>query len=69
MPHARTIPHSASNRAEEQNVNIPNQQDVQSGMMPRHETIGTNSPEEVIIPPPNSQQVEENNGSCDRNGT
>ena len=57
-PRARTIPHSASDR-EEQNVNIPNQLNVQSGTVPRHETIRTNSPEEVIIPPPSNQQVEE----------
>ena len=39
---------------------IPNELHVQSGMIPRHETIGTNSLEEVIVPPPNSQQVEHN---------
>ena len=55
----RTIPHSAPDREVEQNVNIPNQLNVQSGTVPRHETIGTNSPEEVIIPPPSNQQVEE----------
>ena len=58
-PHARTIPHSAPDREVEQNVNIPNQLNVQSGTVPRHETIRTNSPEEVIIPPPSNQQVEE----------
>ena len=58
-PRARTIPHSAPDREVEQNVNIPNQLNVQSGTVPRHETIRTNSPEEVIIPPPSNQQVEE----------
>ena len=55
----RTIPHSAPDREVEQNVNIPNQLNVQSGTVPRHETIRTNSPEEVIIPPPSNQQVVE----------
>ena len=54
-----TIPHSATDRAVEQNVNIPNQLNVQSGTVPRHETIRTNSSEEVIIPSPSNQQVEE----------
>ena len=34
---------------------------MQSGTVPRHETIRTNSPEEVIVPPPSNQQVEEQN--------
>ena len=46
-PHARTIPHSTPDRGIEQNVNIPNQLNVQSGTVSRHETIRTNSPEEV----------------------
>ena len=58
-PQARTIPHSASDRAVEQNVNVPNQLNMQSGTVPRHETSRTTSPEEVIIPPPSYQQVEE----------
>ena len=45
----------------EQNVNIPNQLNVQSGTAPRQETIRANSPEEVIIPPQINQQVEEQN--------
>ena len=60
-PHARTIPHSAPDREVEQNVHIPNQLNVQSGTVPRHETIRTNSPEEVIVSPPSNQQVEEQN--------
>ena len=60
-PRARTIPHSAPDRGVEQNVNIPNQLNVQSGTVPRHETIRINSPEEVIIPPASNQQVEEQN--------
>ena len=58
-PRIRTIPHSAPDREVEQNVNIPNQLNVQSGTVPRHETIRTNSPEEVIVPPPSNQPVEE----------
>ena len=58
-PHVRTIPHSAPDKEGEQNVNLPNQLNVQSGTVPRHETIRTNSPEEVFIPPPSNQQVEE----------
>ena len=60
-PHARTSPHSVSNREMEQNVNIPNQLNVQSGTVPREETIRANSQEEVIIPPQISQQSEEQN--------
>ena len=60
-PHARTSPHSVPDREVEQNVNIPNQLNVQSGTAPRHETIRASSPEEVIIPPPSNQQVEEQN--------
>ena len=54
-PHTRTIPHSAPDREVEQNVNIPNQLYVQSGTVPIHETIRTNSPEEVIIHPSSNQ--------------
>ena len=50
-PCARTSPHSISNREVEQNVNITNQLNVQSGTAPREETIRANSQEEVIIPP------------------
>ena len=57
--YARTIPHSVPDREMEQNVTMPNQLNVQSGTVPRHETSRTNSPEEVIIPPPSNQQVEE----------
>ena len=60
-PRARTIPHSSPDREVEQNVNIPNQLNVQSGTVPRHETIRTNSPEEAIVPPPSNQQVKEQN--------
>ena len=60
-PHTRTSPHSVPDRAVEQNVNIPNQLNVQSGTLPRQETIRANSPEEVIIPPQINQQVEEQN--------
>ena len=45
----------------EQNVNIPNQLNVQSGTAPIQETIRASSPEEVIIPPQINQQVEEQN--------
>ena len=58
-PCARTIPHSATDRAVEQNVNIPNQLNMQSGTVPRHKISRTTSPEEIIIPPPSNQQVEE----------
>ena len=58
-PHARTIPHSATDRAVEQNVNIPSPLNVQSGTVPRHENIRTNSSEEVIVPPPSNQEIEE----------
>ena len=44
-PHARTSPHSISNREVEQNVNIPNQLNVQSGTVPREESIRANSQE------------------------
>ena len=60
-PHTRTSPHSISNREMEQNVNIPNQLNVQSGTVPREETIRNYSQEEVIIPPQISQQSEEQN--------
>ena len=59
--HTRTSPHSISNREMEQNVNIPNQQNVQSGTVPREETIRANSQEEVIVSPQISQQSEEHN--------
>ena len=63
-PHARTTPHGVSDREApdrevEQNVNMPNQLNVQSGTVPRQEIIRINSLEEVIIPPPSTQQVEE----------
>ena len=58
-PHARTIPYSATDREVEQNVHIPNQLNVQSGTVPRHETSRTTAPEEVIIPLPSSQHIEE----------
>ena len=38
-PLARTLPHGVSDREVEQNVNIPNQLNVQSGTVPREETI------------------------------
>ena len=60
-PHARTSPHSISNREVEQNVNIPNQLNVQSGTAPREETIRADSQEEVIVSPQISQQSEEHN--------
>ena len=60
-PHARTSPYSVSNREVEQNVNIPNQLNVQSGTVPREENIRANSQEEVIVPPQISQQSEEQN--------
>ena len=50
-PHIRTSPHSVQVREVEQNVNIPNQLNVQSGTVPRQETIRASSPEEVIILP------------------
>ena len=40
-PRTRTIPHSALDREGEQNGNIPNQLNVQSGTVPRNETIRT----------------------------
>ena len=60
-PHARTSPHSIPDREVEQNVNIPNQLNVQSGTVPRQETIRASSPEEAIVPPQINQQVEEQN--------
>ena len=60
-PRTRTSPHSVPDREVEQNVNIPNQLNVQSGTVPRHETIRASSPEEVIVPPQINQQVEEQN--------
>ena len=60
-PLARTTPHSVSNREMEQNVNISNQLNVQSGTVPREETTRATSQEEVIISPQISQQSEEQN--------
>ena len=60
-PHTRASPHSISNREVEQNVYIPNQLNVQSGTVPREETIRAYSQEEVIVPPQISQQSEEQN--------
>ena len=65
-PHARTTPHGvldreAPDREVEQNVNMPDQLNVQSGTVPRQEIVRTNSLEEVIVPPPSNQQVEEQN--------
>ena len=60
-PHTRTSPHGVLDREVEQNVNIPNQLNVQSGTVPRQETIRASSPEEVIIPAQINQQVEEQN--------
>ena len=50
-PCARTSPHSVPDKEVEQNVNIPNQLNVQSGTVPRQEAIRASSPEEVIVPP------------------
>ena len=61
LPHTRTSPHSVPDREVEQNVNIPNQLNVQSGTAPRQEIIRASSLEEVIVPPPSNQQVEEQN--------
>ena len=58
-PCTRTSPHSVPDREMEQNVNIPNQLNVQSGTAPRQETIRASSPEEVIVPFQIDQQVEE----------
>ena len=60
-PHTRTSPHSVPDREVEQNGNIPNQLNVQSGTVQRQETIRASSPEEVIVPPQINQQVEEQN--------
>ena len=60
-PCTRTSPHGVPDREVEQNGNIPNQLNVQSGTVPRQETIRASSPEEVIIPPQINQQVEEQN--------
>ena len=57
----RPSPHIITDREVEQNVNIPNQLNVQSGTVPRQETIRASSPEEVFIPPQINQQVEEQN--------
>ena len=59
-PHARTSPHSISNREVEQNVNIPNQLNVQSGTVPK-KLLRANSQEEVIVSPQISQHSEEQN--------
>ena len=58
-PCTRTSPHSVPDREVEQNVNIPNQLNVQSGTVPRQETIRASSPEEVIVPLQINQEVEE----------
>ena len=50
-PHSRPSPHSVPDREVEQNVNIPNQLNVQFGTVPRQETIRASSPEEVFAPP------------------
>ena len=60
----RTTPHGvldrgAPDREVEQNVNMPDQLNVQSGTVPRQEIVRTNSLEEVIIPPPSTHQVKE----------
>ena len=47
----------------------PNQLIVQTGPVPRGETIRADSQVEVIIPPQVSQQSEEQNAPDDRNGT
>ena len=60
-PHARTSPHSAPDIRVEQNGHIPNQLNVQSEVVPRHETVRTSSPEEVIISTQTDQQVEDQN--------
>ena len=60
-PCTRTSPHSVPDREVEQSVHIPNQLNVQSGTVPRQETIRTSSPEEVIVLPQINQQVEEQN--------
>ena len=57
--HARTSPHSAPDIGVEQNGNIQNQLSVQSNIVPRQETVGTGSPEEVDISPQIDQQVED----------
>ena len=65
-PCTRTTPHGVSDREApdrevEQNVNMPNQLNVQSGTVPRQEIVRTNSLEEVIVTPPSNQQVGEQN--------
>ena len=60
-PRTRTSPHGVPDREVEQNGNIPNQLSVQSGTVPRQETIRASSPEEVIVPPQSNQQIEEQN--------
>ena len=42
-PHTRTSPHGVPDREVEQNGNIPNQLNVQSGTVPREETIRASS--------------------------
>ena len=60
-PHARTSPHSISNREMEQNVNLPNQLNVQSATAPREEATRAHSQEEIIIPLRVGQLAEEQN--------
>ena len=61
-PHARTSPHSISNREMEQSVNQPNQLNVQSGIVPNREgATRAHSQEEVAILPRICQQSEEQN--------
>ena len=55
-PHARY-----SNREMEKNVNVPNQLNVQSGTVPREETIRATSQEEIIVSPQINQELEEPN--------
>ena len=58
-PHARASPPSAPDIGVEQNGNIQNQLSMQSEVVPRQETVGTGSPEEVNISPQTDQQVED----------
>ena len=60
-PHTRTSPHIAPDIGEEQNGNIPNQLNVQSEVVPRHETVRTSTLEGVIISTQTDQQVEDQN--------
>ena len=58
-PHKRTSPHSTPDIGVEWNGNIQNQLSVQSEVVPREETVRTESPEEVNISPQTDQQVED----------